>query len=112
MKKMMTIILLSTAIMACKAHKDAGVTSSGTQTKVVGSTTGTVSHKFKATGCETVILVKQNDAEMTLIPKDKLDASFDQDGLVILFNYRTLKMPNPAGCNEGMPAEITDISKK
>jgi hypothetical protein len=47
-----------------------------------------------------------------LIPKDALDKKVDKDGQEIYFNYRPLKMPNPAGCTAGMPAEITDVSVK
>lgn len=78
----------------------------------VGNTIGKVSHKFKATGCATVIIIDQNGSELVLIPKDKLEKDLDVDGLQINFNYRTLKMPQPAGCSTGIPAEITDISKK
>jgi hypothetical protein len=78
----------------------------------VGNTIGKVSHKFRATGCATVIIVDQDGNELVLIPKDKLVNDLDVDGLQINFNYRTLKMPQPAGCSKGIPAEITDISKK
>ncbi|MCW3105058.1 MAG: hypothetical protein JWO09_3498 [Bacteroidetes bacterium] len=54
----------------------------------------------------------KDGTEMTLIPKDKLASEYDVDGLEIAFNYHPLKMPNPAGCTVGMPAEITDLSKK
>jgi hypothetical protein len=73
---------------------------------------GKVSHKYRAGGCSTVIVFIKDGTEMTLIPKDKLAAEFDVDGQAIMFNYRPLKMPNPAGCTVGMPAEITDLSKK
>ena len=36
----------------------------------------------------------------------------DKDGLNIYFDYQPLKMKNPEGCNVGIPAEITNISKK
>jgi hypothetical protein len=78
----------------------------------MGNTMGTVSHKYRPTGCATVIIVKQEEEEITLIPKDKLAKEFDVDGKQIMFNYHTLKMPQPEGCAVGMPAEITDISKK
>jgi hypothetical protein len=54
----------------------------------------------------------KDGTEVTLIPKDKLASEYDMDGLEITFNYHPLKMPNPAGCTVGMPAEITDLSKK
>jgi hypothetical protein len=79
-----------------------------------GTTLGKVSHQYREGGCSTVILVnlENQDKPLTLIPRDTLAPEFDIDGLVILFNYRTLKMPNPKGCSVGIPAEITDISKK
>jgi hypothetical protein len=79
-----------------------------------GTTLGKVSHQYRETGCSTVILVnsENQDKPLTLIPRDTLSPEFDIDGLEILFNYRTLKMPNPKGCTVGIPAEITDISKK
>jgi hypothetical protein len=77
-----------------------------------GNTTGKVSHKYRSTGCATVIVFNQDGTEMTLIPKDKLPKEYDVDGMEIKFNYHSLKMANPQGCNVGMPAEITEISKK
>ena len=79
-----------------------------------GATLGKVSHQYRATGCATVVIVKQEDVSdpITLIPRDTLAPAFDMDGLEIWFNYRPLKMRNPAGCKVGMPAELTDITKK
>lgn len=79
---------------------------------VAGNTTGKVSHKYRPDGCATVIIFMQDGTETTLIPSQKLAAEYDVDGQEIMFNYRTLKMHNPEGCNVGMPAEITDLSKK
>jgi hypothetical protein len=123
MKKYIFILLISvTAVTACKSKKNtasssASASSSSSSTASIvaasaGNTTGKVSHKYRSTGCATVIVFSQDGNEMTLIPKDKLTSEFDVDGLEIRFNYHSLKMPNPAGCNVGMPAEITDISKK
>ena len=77
----------------------------------MGSTIGEVSHEYKATGCTAVVIVTNEDgSKLTLLPKDKLDSKFDKNGLKINFNYRLLKMPNPPGCDAGIPAELTDIS--
>ena len=105
--------MLSTSVLACKSKKETTATAGNNtvQPASVGATTGKVSHMYKATGCETVVIVKEGENELTLIPKDKLAKQFDVDGLEIKFNYRTLKMPNPAGCAKGIPAELTDISK-
>ncbi len=70
---------------------------------------GKVSHQYKATGCATVIIINKDGETITIIPKDRLDASLDVDGLEITFNYRPLKMPNPVGCTAGFPAELTNI---
>jgi hypothetical protein len=114
MRKNLFILVLFVAFgAACKSKKAADSSASTTTSeKAIGNTMGTVSHKYKATGCNTVIIVKQEDGELTLIPKDKLDKEFDVDDKVIMFNYHTLKMPQPEGCSVGIPAEITDISKK
>lgn len=80
---------------------------------IENKTLGKVSHKYKATGCNTVIEVALDGGEIqTLIPKDKLAAEFDVEGNEIYFNFHLLKMPQPAGCTVGQPAEITDIVKK
>ena len=84
------------------------------QAPVDNKTLGKVSFQNKATGCSAVIIVKTEDATkpLILIPKDALPTEFDKDGVEIYFDYRLLKMPNPKGCNEGIPAELTNISKK
>jgi hypothetical protein len=122
MKKYILFLLISSlAVTACKSKKatTASTTSTTTTptpaamtTRTEGNTSGKVSHQYRATGCATVIVFNNEGTEMTLIPKDKLPAEFDVDKLEIKFNYHTLKMANPAGCNVGIPAEITDISKK
>ncbi|HLC82461.1 MAG TPA: hypothetical protein VJI69_01445 [Bacteroidia bacterium] len=78
-----------------------------------GAHAGKVSHKYRAGGCETVIIINAHDdvAEIVLIPKDKLNKDIDVDGQNITFDYHPLKMPQPAGCTVGIPAEITNITK-
>jgi len=78
-----------------------------------GAHAGKVSHKYRAGGCETVIIILAHDevAEIVLIPKDKLNKDIDVDGQNITFDYHPLKMPQPAGCAVGMPAEISNITK-
>ena len=49
---------------------------------------------------------------LILIPRDPLDTALDVDGLEIIFNYHLLKMRNPPGCDQGMPAEISEARKK
>ena len=78
-----------------------------------GAHAGKVSHKYRAGGCETVIIIMAHDdvAEITLIPKDKLNKDIDVDGQTITFDYMPLKMPQPAGCTVGIPASISNITK-
>lgn len=116
------VLLLSICITVstgCKSKKEAGsakakTTSEQTQTPSTPKTIGKVSHQYRSTGCATVIIIKLEGQEnpLTLIPKDKLSSEFDVDGMELSFNYHTLKMPQPAGCNVGIPAELTEITKK
>lgn len=110
MKTYLLIIMLCFSTIACKTKKNAVVSTSVVATS--GTIIGKVSHQYKAGGCATVIIVAQEEGELVLIPKDKLSKEFDVDGLEIRFNYHPLKMPQPAGCEKGIPAEITDVSKK
>jgi hypothetical protein len=74
-------------------------------------TKGKVSHRYAANGCAVVIDVRTNTGEeMVLIPKTPLENKFDKEGLELYFNYHPVKMRQPAGCDSGMPAEITDIT--
>ncbi len=131
MKSIITLVaVISMSFVSCKTPKVASTNSITTNTTLTTSTNlstetssatgdnqgvyvGKLSHQYKSTGCETVIIIASHDdvAEMTLIPKDKLSKDVDVDGQLIRFDYRPLKMPQPAGCNVGMPAEITNITK-
>lgn len=133
-------IVVSATTTSCKAKKGASAsattaTTSSSSTPGVSGTTATtttmettnttasnnnqgahagkVSHKYRAGGCETVIIIMAHDdvAEITLIPKDKLNKDIDVDGQNITFDYQPLKMPQPAGCTVGMPAAISNITK-
>ncbi|MCE3280778.1 MAG: hypothetical protein K0S44_2969 [Bacteroidetes bacterium] len=118
MKKYIFFLMISSlAAASCKSKKAttasvATSTPATMTTRTEGNITGKVSHQYRATGCATVIVFNNEGTEMTLIPKDKLPAEFDVDMMEIKFNYHTLKMANPAGCNVGIPAEITEITKK
>jgi hypothetical protein len=129
MKSIIIILALFISLgTACKTKKSAiATTSSTTSTRASvhtgdagtsatgnneGINTGKISHKYHSTGCETVIIIHSEDgSEITLIPKDKLSNDVDMEGQLIRFDYKTLKMPQPAGCTVGMPAEITNITK-
>ena len=78
-----------------------------------GNTIGKVSHQYASKGCATVLIVNtEGGEELVLIPHIPLENKFDREGLELYFNYHPLKMPQPPGCEKGMPAEITDISLK
>jgi len=99
---------------ACKTRKKATEKPINTeQNQETPKTIGKVSHEYSANGCPVVILVKLQDSKdiLTLIPMTPLGKEFDADGNEISFDYRLLKMPNPQGCNTGIPAEIKNITK-
>ncbi len=107
------LIFISILSFACKPKQNIVKTDDKT-TVAKGAFIGKVSHKFKSSGCATVIILFKTGSEkpLILIPFGKLDDSFDKDGMEIYFDYHPLKVKNPEGCAEGMPAEITNISKK
>lgn len=112
------IVLFSALLLfslSCKTKQDAtGKGKSTIQTTAETRTLGKVSHQYKATGCSTVIIVATDDKAnpIVLIPKDALAKEFDKDGLELYFDYHLLKMRNPPGCEHGLPAELSNISKK
>lgn len=91
----------------CKAKKQAQTTVE----TAVGAFSGTVSHQYRATGCKTVIMVSGEDS-LTIIPVEGLPESMDVDGTQIWFDYVTLRMPQPEGCNTGVPASLSHVSLK
>ena len=46
-----------------------------------------------------------------LIPATPLQ-EFDVDGLKIYFTYHLLRVHNPKGCHQGIPAQILNIKKQ
>jgi hypothetical protein len=73
-------------------------------------TRGKVSLELKKDGCNALVIAQTEDGEeIVLIPKTSLGL-FEEDGKKIKFHYRVLRMPQPAGCSKGMPAELTDIT--
>ena len=119
MKKFVLLIfvVILTFGMSCKTkHKsEVSVTNNEQKTDISDTrTVGKVSHQYRAGGCPTVIIValENQDKPLTLIPSMPLSLEFDTDGLAIKFDYHLLKMRNPNGCLVGIPAEITNISKK
>lgn len=81
------------------------------QNKTEARIIGKVSHQYRQSGCSTVVVVTNEAYKIILIPKDKLPVDLDVDGQEISFYYRTLKMPQPAGCVKGMPAVFREIEK-
>ncbi len=114
MKKvfLLSIVLVFILHTACKSKKKSNSSSPVVTTEtVIGKYKGKISHAYKETGCAAVIVIQDgSERPIQLIPKDPLPEKFNKDGLLINFNYRTLKMKNPEGCNSGIPAEITEIS--
>ena len=74
-----------------------------------GKSTGVVSHKYD--NCGAVVIVKEGDNEIVLIPFPALDKSLDAEGVTLFFNYRKLRMPHPEVCQTGVMAELSDIQK-
>jgi hypothetical protein len=115
--KIYLLIIVSVLVFsqACKTKQKADATTGATKTEKVyetPKTVGTVSHQYREDGCATVILIRTDGETLTIIPKDPLPAEFDRDGMNLTFEYRKLKMPNPAGCKVGIPAELSNISGK
>ncbi|MFZ4399761.1 MAG: hypothetical protein ACOYO1_06985 [Bacteroidales bacterium] len=78
---------------------------------VKGKNIGIVSHQYKEKGCDIIIIVnKGKDKPLHLIPINELEVKFNKDNLKISFDYLPLRVKNPEGCNEGIPAEITNIA--
>ncbi len=97
------------AFSSCKCCKE-GKKCDTNVTATQGTTTGTVSHKYRDTGCKTVILV--SESEQVLIPVEGLPQDLDVDGKVITFDFTVLRMPQPEGCNTGQPAQLRNVSAK
>lgn len=93
--------IVASLLTSCK-------TKEATTSSTMGKTSGKISHEYKAGGCSAVIVTSDG---VTLIPKDALKKEFDVDGLNVTFDYITLKMPQPAGCTTGIPAEISNLGK-
>jgi hypothetical protein len=117
MRTSLVILAISISMLAgCKSKQKATgttITTAAENVVTTPKTIGKVSHKYRATGCETVVIVilPNEEKPLTLIPRVKLSSQLDVDGLEISFNYRLLKMPQPAGCYTGIPAELTEIVK-
>jgi hypothetical protein len=114
MKKLLYLLILVLVLsISCKS-KQAIVKTNGTNTTTKGATTGKVSHKYKSSGCSAIIIVNKTEqnSPMVLIPIESLPESFNKDGMEISFDYHLLKVKNPDGCSDGIPAEIINISKK
>ena len=106
-------IVFAVFFTSCKAKETSTQhTENGVQIYQPALSSGNVSHKYRETGCKTVIIVSSTDEPLVLIPSQDLPDKFDKDGLEILFNYRPLRIKNPAGCLVGIPAELSDISIK
>jgi hypothetical protein len=118
MKNLLVIIaLIIITGLSCKTKPQSQTQSADVKTgstKTVTKTQGKVSHEYRSTGCNTVVIVKTTDAAnpIVLIPITALPDKFDKDGLIIYFNYSLSRIKNPEGCSHGIPAVLTDVSLK
>ncbi len=105
------IFFVFLSLSACKSARESQVVGQAGPAPLSLSS-GRVSHQYRATGCLTVILVDKPGEAHVLIPREQLASKYDKDGLELNFNYHLLKMPNPKGCEVGIPAELSNISIK
>lgn len=115
MKLLFNLLLVFLFLSACCSEKKSGITGADIETvNNIGETLGKVSHKYRSTGCATVVIVngQNSNDEIILIPLDTLASDINVEGIEIYFNYQPLKRMNPPGCNAGFPAKLYDISKK
>lgn len=106
--KYLLLIVISVIVLSCRSSEDTSATSI-----IAGKSKGIVSHKYSNSGCKTVIFVlgKDNNIIQTLIPVNGLEKKFDKNNLKISFDFLPLKIKQPEGCNEGMPAEVSNVRK-
>jgi len=110
MKWLIPLIVLSLfAFSSCKCCKS-GKNNKTNVVAAIGTHMGMVSHQYRATGCKTVVIIN-GDEGVTLIPVEGLPDSLDMDGKLIKFDYTTLRMPQPEGCNTGLPASLTNVTE-
>lgn len=107
MKKLAIIGLLFVTLSCKTTHQSV---ENNARPIIKGSTEGVVSHQYRKSGCQTVIVIKNLQETFTIIPVEGFDAKYDKDNLKISFDYLPLKMKNPDGCNVGIPAEIKNIT--
>lgn len=122
--KLIALVFVVTTIAGCchtrKAQKETVVVSEEVVSVeevaaeenpvIAGNNLGYVSHQFRITGCNTVIVIPTNDDTSYIIPYPSLAEEFNIDGQYYYFNYRPLKVANPDGCFQGIPAEVYDLS--
>jgi hypothetical protein len=78
-------------------------------------TYGKVTHLVNANQCTSIIVINKdagNNNELILLPKDPLPADLNKEGIELKFHYRPLKIKNPEGCLKGIPAALTEITKR
>ncbi len=56
-----------------------------------------------------VIIGNKEDVTQVIIPVFGLEKKFDKNNLKITFDYLPLKVKQPEGCTEGIPAEIRNV---
>ncbi len=74
---------------------------------------GTVSHRYLATGGGIVIITRHisNGDTLKYLPMQGL-TGFDKEGLEIVFNYSPLAIMHQKGCGNAEPVIISNVRKK
>lgn len=78
-------------------------------------TYGKVTRLINANPCTSIIVLNKDVSstnELILLPKDPLPEELNKEGAEIKFHYRPLKIKNPEGCLKGIPAAITEVSRR
>lgn len=78
-------------------------------------TYGKVTHLINTNQCTSIIVINidaGSNNELILLPKDLLPEDLSKEGTELKFHYRPLKMKNPEGCLKGIPAALTEVTKR
>lgn len=78
-------------------------------------TYGKVTHLINTNQCTSIIVINKDagsNNELILLPKDLLPEDLSKEGTELKFHYRPLKIKNPEGCLKGIPAALTEVTKR
>lgn len=107
-------MILSVTLFSCKCREKQKDINEIQDTEIItgvvqGEHIGVIHHNYEESTC-TVIEAVKGDEVFYLIPVNGLPEGLDVDGKHIRFNFTPLKMPQPANCMKGIPAELRDVS--